>query len=103
MEAFGRMAHAMYLAKDAGSGAHVVLMGAAVRWPLFFAEKEPNPFREYFAPIFSASKPVVCGGSADKFGVADDLKKAGVQVRGGAGDHVSIAGLVAEGYHIVTF
>ena len=105
----GRVFSALAAASDfarRGEDVTLVFQGAGTRWPALLADPG-HAFHDLFASV----APVVAGVSdacATVFGARDTAREAGIGTVGGnpvagVGELASVASLVADGNHVLTF
>ncbi|MGH9041566.1 MAG: DsrE family protein [Acidimicrobiia bacterium] len=108
-DAVGRVFNALASANDfhlRGQEAIVLFQGAGTRWPETIGDPE-HPVHG----LFEQTRPLVRGASgacSTVFGARAGVEKAGVAFVGGnsiegVGELPSLAGLVADGYTVLTF
>ena len=105
----GRMLHALYGARelrDAGEDVTVWFHGIGVTWLTAFDE-QPDRFTQVYRPLFDEVRDLISGAcefcAVTRFGAGPSATKLGVPVLRGAGDHHTVATLIAEGYQVITF
>lgn len=100
----GRMANAFITAleaQDAGDEVRVIFDGAGTTWLRTLADPEHKYHRllnEVRASIVGA-----CLYCARAYGVVDDVERAEIPLLDEYKHHPSIRGLVADGFHVLTF
>jgi hypothetical protein len=105
----GRMVHALSAAKafkDAGEDVSLWFHGIGVGWLEAF-DARYDAFARNYGPLFDELRGAI-GGACDfcttkRFGVTQAAERLGVPVVGGAGEHHTVADLVASGHTVFTF
>lgn len=105
----GRMLHAMNGAKDlraAGEDVSIWFHGIGVTWLTAFDE-QADRYTQVYRPLFDEVRDLIGGAcefcAVTRFGAGTSATNLGVPVLRSAGEHHTIATLIAEGYQIVTF
>lgn len=105
----GRMVHALKAAKEfkaAGVTAHIFFHGIGVQWLTAF-EARSDRFTQNYGPLFDEVRDTMAGAchfcAATRFGAGEAAERLGVPLLGQAGDHHSVAALVADGYQPIIF
>lgn len=105
-DSLGRVLHALLYTKELnekGFEARLVFDGGGTRWPGELA-KDDHKLHELFESV-KASGAIrgVCQFCVGAFGAsADEVERAGLKVIGEYSGHPSVAGLMEEGYRIIT-
>jgi hypothetical protein len=103
-EGLGRVVNALTTAKElkeTGDEVTVIFDGAGTKW---IAELS-KPDHKY-SGLFDDVRDVVGGACAycsRAYGVREDVERSGVELLDDFEGHPSIRGLLAAGYHVVTF
>jgi len=103
VEASGRMANGLTLAKEAieaGDEVSFIFDGAATKWIAELASEEHKYHRTFEAVRERAGACVYC---ARAFKVLDQVEAAGVALLDDYKGHPSLRQLIADGYAVVTF
>ena len=105
----GRMLHAMSAAQElraAGEDVTLWFHGIGVTWLTAFDEQR-DKFTQVYRPLFDEVRDVISGAcgfcAVTRFGAGASATKLGIPVLGGADSHHSVAGLLTQGYQVVTF
>jgi len=105
----GRMLHALKAAQEfkaAGITAHLFFHGIGVQWLTLF-ETRPDKFTQHYGPLFDEVRDTIGGAcnfcAATRFGAGPAAEHLHVPLLGAAGDHHSVAALVADGYQPIIF
>ncbi len=108
-EAVGRLFNAMFVAyelKEKNQTVELIFQGAGVRW----ASEIVKPDHPAHA-LYEAVKDTVagvCGGCADVFGAADDVRESGLKLVNekaipGTSGIIDLSKYLDEGYRLLTF
>ncbi|MGC8559839.1 MAG: DsrE family protein [Phycisphaerae bacterium] len=103
-EAMGRMANALTTVmecSEAGDEVALILDGAATRWVGELAKPE-HKYHDAFQKVRHRLK-AVCSYCATAFGVADQVRSAGLPLTSEFRGHPSIRTLVRDGYEVISF
>jgi sulfur relay (sulfurtransferase) complex TusBCD TusD component (DsrE family) len=100
----GRMANAFITAleaQEAGDEVRIVFDGAGTTWLKALAD----PQHKYHRLLEKVRGSVVgaCLYCARAYGVVEDVERAGIPLLDEYRDHPSIRGMVADGFHVLTF
>ncbi len=105
----GRMLHAMNGAKElraAGEDVTVWFHGIGVTWLTAF-DQQQDRFTQVYRPLFDEIRDLIAGAcefcTVTRFGAGASATKLGIPVLRGAGEHHTVASLIAEGRQVVTF
>jgi hypothetical protein len=104
----GRMLHALNAAKElraAGEDVTLWFHGIGVTWLTAF-DQQSDKFTQVYRPLFDEVRDLV-GGTCEfctvtRFGAGASAAKLGIPVLRGAGEHHTLATLIAQGYQVVT-
>jgi hypothetical protein len=108
-EALGRLFNGLFLAyelKEKGSDVAVVFQGAGTRWPAHLVKTDHAAHALYEAVMDVVAG--VCGGCADVFGAAEDVRKTGLKLDyekaiPGTSGVLDLSSYLDQGYRLVTF
>jgi hypothetical protein len=105
----GRMLHAMHAARElraAGEDVTLWFHGIGVTWLTAF-DQQQDKFSQVYRSLFDEISDLIGGACAfctvTRFGAGASATKLGIPVLGSAGDHHTIATLIAQGYQVATF
>lgn len=105
----GRVLHALNAARelrDAGEAVTIWFHGVGVTWLTAFDEQQDR-FSQVYRPLFDEVRDLVGGAcefcAVTRFGAGPSAAKLGIPVTRGAGDHHTVAALIAEGQQVITF
>jgi hypothetical protein len=105
----GRMVHALKAAKEfkaAGVPVRLYFHGIGVQWLTLF-ETRPDKFTQNYGPLFDEVRDVIAGAchfcAATRFGAGAAAERLHLPLLGQAGDHHTVAALIAEGYQPIVF
>jgi DsrE/DsrF/DsrH-like protein len=105
----GRMLHALNGAKELRAAGHDVSIwfhGIGVTWLTTF-EAQEDRFTQVYRPLFDEVRDLVSGAcefcAVTRFGAGASAAKLDVPVVRGAGEHHTVASLIAEGYEVLSF
>ena len=105
----GRMLHAMNDAKElraAGEDVTLWFHGIGVTWLTAFDEQQ-DKFTQVYRPLFDEVRDLISGAckfcTLTRFGAGASATKLGIPVLRGAGDHHTLATLIAQGHQVVVF
>lgn len=105
-DAMARALHSLLYAKElkaAGHEARLIFDGGGTRWIGELTKKE-NPMHELFESVRDSGAVYgVCGFCIGAFeGDVEEVRRAGLPVESGYMGHPSLAGLIDEGFQVIT-